>query len=69
MTCITDQSAEHYAKLKQRGIKTILGTLGNLDLGAEAPGHDQVYAEYGERGTNIIDTDGPIEAAAVIHSD
>ena len=66
---VSEPSADHYSELNQRGIKTILGTLGNLDRSAIARGNDQVYADYIKRGANILATDRPIEAAAVIYAD
>ncbi len=53
----------HYKKLQSVGIKTILGTLGNLDKSAEAKGSDQVYLTYLKNGANIIATDRPLEVA------
>ena len=47
--------------LHNHGIKSILGTLGNLDKQADARGY-QVYAEYIEKGIDIISTDRPVEA-------
>ncbi len=47
--------------LHNHGIKSILGTLGNLDKQADTRGY-QVYAEYIERGIDIISTDRPVEA-------
>lgn len=50
-----------YEHLHSHGIKTILGTLGNLDQRAVASG-DQVYAEWVDRGADILSTDRPLEA-------
>ena len=47
--------------LHQKGIATILGTLGNLDKMAAAKG-DQVYAQFVEAGADILSSDRPIEA-------
>lgn len=47
--------------LHQHGIKIILGTMGNLDKQAQNKGY-QVYADYIERGADIISTDRPLEA-------
>ncbi len=56
----------HYEKLKEKGIKTILGTLGNLDKSAVAKGDDSVYLTYIENGANIIATDRPLEVAKAL---
>lgn len=58
----------HYEKLKALGIKTILGTLGNLDKSAVAKGNDKVYLMYVANGANIIATDRPLEVAKVLNS-
>lgn len=55
----------HYNSLKEKGIKTILGTLGNLDKSAVAKGNDEVYITYIKNGANIIATDRPLEVAKV----
>jgi glycerophosphoryl diester phosphodiesterase len=47
--------------LHSHGIKTILGTIGNLDKQAKSRGY-QVYAEYVEKGADILSTDNPGEA-------
>lgn len=47
--------------LHQHGIKIILGTLGNLDRQAEQRGY-QTYAEYIEKGADVLSTDRPLEA-------
>ncbi|PWJ43832.1 glycerophosphodiester phosphodiesterase family protein [Sediminitomix flava] len=56
----------HYAKLKELGVKTILGTLGNLDKSAVAKGNDSVYLNYVQNGADIIATDRPLEVSAVL---
>ena len=61
-----EPESTHYEKLESMGIKTILGTLGNLDKSAEASGDDTVYQMYVENGANIIATDRPLEAAAAL---
>ncbi|MEM6525239.1 MAG: glycerophosphodiester phosphodiesterase family protein [Bacteroidota bacterium] len=61
-----EPDATHYNKLQELGIKTILGTLGNLDKSAVAKGDDSVYASYVSNGANIIATDRPLEVARVI---
>ncbi|WP_299627864.1 glycerophosphodiester phosphodiesterase family protein [uncultured Tenacibaculum sp.] len=57
----------HYEKLKEKGIKTILGTLGNLDKSAVAKGDDSIYLTYIKNGANIIATDRPLEVAKVLN--
>lgn len=47
--------------LHSHGIKTILGTIGNLDKQAKSRGY-QVYAEYVDKGADILSTDRPAEA-------
>lgn len=47
--------------LRAHGIKSILGTIGNLDKQAKSRGY-QVYAEYVENGVDILSTDRPAEA-------
>ncbi|MEL7003996.1 MAG: glycerophosphodiester phosphodiesterase family protein [Bacteroidota bacterium] len=56
----------HYKKLQKRGIKTILGTLGNLDKKVSASGSDDLYLRYFENGANIISTDRPLEVSEVL---
>ena len=56
----------HYEKLQKLGIKTILGTLGNLDKSAIAKGDDSIYLTYIKNGANIIATDRPLEVAKVL---
>ncbi len=58
----------HYEKLQKLGIKTILGTLGNLDKSAIAKGNDSVYLNYIRNGANIIATDRPLEVAMVLNT-
>ncbi|RZS98550.1 glycerophosphodiester phosphodiesterase family protein [Cecembia calidifontis] len=53
------------AMLHERGVFTILGVLGNIDRSAIARG-DQIYAEFVEKGADILATDRPIEAAKAI---
>lgn len=57
---------KHYQKLKAMGVKTILGTLGNLDKSAVARGNDKVYFNYIANGANIIATDRPLEVAKAL---
>lgn len=47
--------------LHAHGIKTILGTMGNLDKQAQSKGY-QVYAEYIENGADILSTDRAADA-------
>lgn len=54
-----------YTKLHGYGIKTILGTLGNLDKKAEAKG-DTLYNIWINKGIDIIATDRPFAVAAAI---
>ncbi len=58
----------HYQKLQELGIKTILGTLGNLDKSAVAKGDDAIYINYINNGANIIATDRPLEVAKVLNT-
>ena len=58
----------HYEKLQKMGVKTILGTLGNLDKRAEARGNDNIYLTYIENGANILATDRPLEVAVVLNT-
>lgn len=53
--------AELVDLLHAHGIKTILGTIGNLDKQAKSRGY-QVYAEYIENGADILSTDRPADA-------
>lgn len=65
---VREPDEAHYQKLNEMGIKTILGTLGNLDKKAVAKGNDTVYLSYLENGANVIATDRPLEVAKVIQS-
>ncbi len=56
----------HYKKIQKLGIKTILGTLGNLDKSAIAKGDDSAYLTYIKNGANIIATDRPLEVSRVL---
>ncbi|MCI0920277.1 glycerophosphodiester phosphodiesterase family protein [Sphingobacterium rhinopitheci] len=47
--------------LHSHGIKTIVGTLGNLDKKAQADGY-QLYADFIDKGADVISTDYPLEA-------
>jgi len=61
-----EPESSHYVKLQDLGIKTILGTLGNLDKSAAAKGDDSIYSTYTKNGANIIATDRPLEVAKVL---
>lgn len=65
---IREPDQAHYQAVKKLGLKTILGTLGNLDKKAEARGNDNVYLTYIENGANIVATDRPLELATVLNS-
>lgn len=54
-----------YAFLHEKGIATILGTLGNLDKQAVAKG-DGVYREFAQNGADIMSTDRPLEVARAV---
>ena len=58
---VSEPDSSLYDQLHSHGIKTILGTLGNLDRSAYAGG-DQLYAELVDRGADILSTDRPLEA-------
>ncbi len=57
----TEADSTLYSTLRQHGIKSILGTIGNLDRSAERAGY-QRYAEFVEKGADILSTDRPFEA-------
>lgn len=54
-----------YIAIQEKGIKTILGTLGNLDKQAEARGN-HLYKNWVAKGINVIATDRPFEVAKVL---
>lgn len=64
-TGTSERTQEFNALLHDRGVFTILGVIGNLDRSAIARG-DQIYAEFVEKGADILATDRPIEAAEAI---
>ena len=64
-TGISESSAAHYQFLHDKGIMTILGTMGNLDQKAETKG-DQLFYRLVENGADILSTDRPIEAQEAI---
>lgn len=66
-TGISERTFEFNKALHDRGVFTILGTLGNLDQSAEARGN-QIYGTFIQNGADILATDRPIEAAKVIQS-
>ncbi len=54
-----------YTNLHEKGIKTMLGTLGNLDKQAEAKS-DSLYVKWQKLGIDIFATDRPFEAAKAL---
>ncbi|WP_299386070.1 glycerophosphodiester phosphodiesterase family protein [uncultured Lacinutrix sp.] len=56
---------DFYKKVQSHGIKTILGTLGNLDSQAEAKG-DVPYKVWQEKGIDVFATDRPFAAAKAL---
>ncbi len=64
-TGTSERPQEFNQMLHERGVFTILGVLGNLDRSAIARG-DQIYAEFIQKGADILATDRPIEAAEAI---
>lgn len=54
-----------YRFLHERGIASILGTLGNLDRQAAARG-DSVYRAFVRNGADVLSTDRPLEAHQVL---
>ena len=66
-TGISERPLELNQMLHQKGVFTILGVLGNLDKSAEAKG-DKIYIGFVQRGADILATDRPIEAAAVLQT-
>lgn len=55
-----------YETIHQLGIKTMLGTLGNLDKQAEAKG-DTLYSTWHKMKIDIFATDRPFQAAAALN--
>lgn len=66
-TGIAERPVEFNQAIHDKGVFTILGVLGNLDKSAEARG-DQIYVGFVQRGADILATDRPIEASAVIQT-
>lgn len=61
-------SSDLYRKIRSHGIRTILGTLGNLDKRVASKG-PELYLEYARKGIDIIATDRPLAAKHVfLHS-
>ncbi len=54
-----------YNAIHAKGIKTILGTLGNLDKQAEAKGNT-LYKTWVEKGIDVLATDRPFAAANAV---
>ncbi|MBU2938831.1 glycerophosphodiester phosphodiesterase family protein [Lacinutrix sp. C3R15] len=54
-----------YKKVQSYGIKTILGTLGNLDKQAEAKG-ENLYKVWQNKGIDVFATDRPFAAAKAL---
>ena len=54
-----------YAKLHEKGVMCMLGTLGNLDKKAKARG-DVLYNEWTNLGIDIFATDRPLEVQKAI---
>ena len=54
-----------YHKIHNKGIKTILGALGNLDNQAATRGN-HLYQEWIAKGIDIIATDRPFEVATAL---
>ncbi|MEZ0611235.1 glycerophosphodiester phosphodiesterase family protein [Fibrella sp. WM1] len=54
-----------YGFLHEKGIATILGTLGNLDKQAAAKG-DNLYKEWTAAGADMLSTDRPLEVSRVL---
>ncbi len=57
----TEPDTAVYSLLRQHGIKSILGTIGNLDRSAQKAGY-QLYADFIVRGADVLSTDRPFEA-------
>lgn len=54
-----------FSSIHDKGIKTILGTLGNLDKQAKARG-DHLYTEWIAKGIDVIATDRPFAVAKAL---
>ena len=64
---VNEPQPELYQQLHAKGIRCILGTMGNLDQKAAAR-TTNVYAELIKNGADILSTDRPLEAAQAIKS-
>ncbi|MCX7547486.1 glycerophosphodiester phosphodiesterase family protein [Xanthomarina sp. F1114] len=62
-TRLSDTSLYH--NIHKLGIKTMLGTLGNLDKQAEAKG-DFLYIKWQKMGIDVFATDRPFQAATAL---
>ena len=49
-----------YAKIHEKGVMCMLGTLGNLDKKAATRG-DHLYREWAKLGVDVFATDRPLE--------
>ena len=61
----SEPNTDLYTLLRKHGIKSILGTIGNLDRSAKKNGY-QIYTEMIMRGADIISTDHPFMAYKAI---
>lgn len=61
-----EPSAELYEFLHKKKIRTILGTLGNLDKMAEVRG-EATYQRFVDNGADILSTDRPLEAGRALN--
>jgi glycerophosphoryl diester phosphodiesterase len=62
---VKEPDADLYKFLRQKGIGSILGTLGNLDKQAQANG-DEPYRKFIQNGATMFSTDRPLEAWRVV---
>ncbi len=62
---VRESKKEHYDFLHQKGIMTILGTLGNLDKRAANRGN-QIYEQFFQNGADILSSDRAVEAHKAI---
>ncbi|MFV0530791.1 MAG: glycerophosphodiester phosphodiesterase family protein [Flavobacteriales bacterium] len=63
---VREPKKEHYDFLHQKGIMTILGTLGNLDKRAASKGN-QIYEQFFKNGADIVSSDRAVEAQKTIN--
>lgn len=66
-TGVAERPKSFNEALHEKGVFTILGTLGNLDRSALARG-DELYLNFVKNGADILATDRPIEAAKAIQT-